>query len=157
MASLSGGASSSQTERSASTRMAILLIWSLVGLLALRTLLTFAFLDSLIDSFGADRGDAGFGREYLESAAPAYVPIALISLVIFGGLLALCAVFIGRGARWARITAIVLSVLVLLGAMLGIFIQATTILFIIINVLIAVTAIGVIYYLARPDSAPRLA
>ncbi|MDQ3735409.1 MAG: hypothetical protein M3400_15680 [Actinomycetota bacterium] len=49
-----------------------------------------------------------------------------------------------------------LSVLVLLGALLGIFIQATTILFIIINVLIAVTAIGVIYYLARPDSAPRL-
>jgi len=138
--------------------MAILLIWSLVALLALRNLLTLVFLDSLIDSFAEGRADAGLGREFLESAAPRYVPIALISLIVFGGLLALCAIFIGKGgARWARIIAIVTSVLVLLGALLGIFVQASTILFIVLNVLVAVTAIGVIYYLARSDSGPRLA
>lgn len=137
--------------------MAIVLIWSLVGLIVLRTLLTLVLLDSLIDSFGEGREDAALGREFLESAAPRYVPIALISLIIFGGLLAMCAIFIGKGARWARITAIVMSVLVLLGALLGIFVQASTILFIVINVLVAVTAIGVIFYLARSDSGTRLA
>ncbi|MGI8652583.1 MAG: hypothetical protein ACR2I7_07285 [Geodermatophilaceae bacterium] len=89
--------------------------------------------------------------------APADVPIALISLVLFGGLLAACAILLPRGARWARITAIVISVLVLLGAMLGIFVQASTILFVVLNVLVAVTALGVIYYLLRPDARGRLA
>lgn len=60
-------------------------------------------------------------------------------------------------ASWARITAIVISVLVLLGALLGIFVQASTILFVVLNVLVAVTALGVIYYLLRPDARGRLA
>jgi hypothetical protein len=137
--------------------MAVLLIWTLVGLLAIRTLLTIVLLDSLIDAFAAGRGDAALGREFIEGAAPAYVPIALISLVLFGGLLALCAIFVGKGAGWARITAIVLSVLVLLGALLGIFLQASTILFIVVNVLVAVTAAGVIYYLLRPNVKGQLA
>jgi len=144
--------------RSAATWMAVLLIWSLVGLLAVRTLLTIVLLDSLLDEVAATRTDtAGRTREYIESVAPAFVPIALISLVLFGGLLALCAIFIGKGARWARITAIVLTVLVLLGALLGIFVQPGTILFLVINVLVAVTSVGVIFYLVRPDAAPRAA
>jgi hypothetical protein len=125
--------------------MAVLLIWTLVGLLAVRTLLTIVLLDSLIDAFAEGRGDAVLGREYLEGAAPAFIPIALISLIVFGGLLALCAIFIGKGARWARVTAIVMSVLALLGALLGIFVQPSTILFIVINV-----------YLIRPDASARL-
>lgn len=157
MATLSSGATGSTAARSPSARMAALLIWTLVGLLVLRTLLTIVLLDSLIDAFGEGRGDAALGREFLEAAAPAYVPIALISLVLFGGLLALSAIFVGKGARWARITAIVISVLVLLGALLGIFLQASTILFIVVNVLVAVTAVGVIFYLLRPDVKGQLA
>lgn len=130
--------------------MAVLLIWTLVALLVVRTLLTIALLDSLIDAFSEGRGDAALGREFIEGAAPAYVPIALISLVVFGGLLALCAIFIPKGAGWARITAIVMSALALLGALLGIFVQASTVLFIVINVLVAVAAAAVIYYLVRP-------
>lgn len=138
--------------------MAVLLIWSLIGLLAVRTLLTIVLLDSLLDEVAATRTDtAGQTREYVESVAPAFVPIALISLVLFGGLLALCAIFIPKGARWARITAIVLSVLVLLGALLGIFVQPGTILFLVINVLVAVTSLGVIFYLVRPDAGARAA
>jgi len=57
-----------------------------------------------------------------------------------------------RGAGWARITAIVISVLVLLGALLGTFLQASTILFVVLNVLVAVTALGVIYYLLQPNA-----
>jgi len=57
-----------------------------------------------------------------------------------------------RGAGWARITAIVISVLVLLGALLGIFLQASTILFVVLNALVAVTALGVIYYLLQPNA-----
>jgi len=156
MASLSSGPAGSMAGRSPSVRMAVLLIWTLVGLLAVRTLLTIVLLDSLIDAFAEGRGDAVLGREYLEGAAPAFVPIALISLIVFGGLLALCAIFIGKGARWARVTAIVMSVLALLGALLGIFVQPSTILFIVINVLVAVTATGVIFYLIRPDASARL-
>ncbi|MBA3280339.1 MAG: hypothetical protein H0U22_16850 [Geodermatophilaceae bacterium] len=50
-----------------------------------------------------------------------------------------------------------ISILVLLGALLGIFVQASTILFVVLNVLVAVTALGVIYYLLRPDARGRLA
>ncbi|MDQ3504789.1 MAG: hypothetical protein M3446_03685 [Actinomycetota bacterium] len=139
--------------RSPSIRMAVLLIWSLIGLLAVRTLLTIVLLDSLLDEVAADRTDTlGRTREYVEAVAPAYVPIALISLILFGGLLAVCAIFVGKGARWARITAIVLSVLVLLGALIGVFAQPGTILFLVINILVAITAVGIIYYLLRPDA-----
>ena len=133
--------------------MAVLLIWSLIGLLAVRTLLTIVLLDSLLDEVAADRTDTlGRTRKYVEAVAPAYVPIALISLILFGGLLAVCAIFVGKGARWARITAIVLSVLVLLGALIGVFAQPGTILFLVINILVAITAVGIIYYLLRPDA-----
>lgn len=153
MASMGSGLTEATAGRSPSTRMAVLLIWSLIGLLAVRTLLTIVLLDSLLDEVAADRTDTlGRTREYVEAVAPAYVPIALISLILFGGLLAVCAIFVGQGARWARITAIVLSVLVLLGALIGIFVQPGTILFLVINVLVAVTAIGVIYYLLQRDA-----
>lgn len=152
MASFGTGAPG-PTAGSSSVRMAVLLIWSLFGLLAVRTLLTIVLLDSLLDEVAADRTDtSGRTREYVESVAPAYVPIAVISLVIFGGLLALCAIFVGRGAGWARITAIVISVLALLGALLGVFVQPGTILFLVLNILIAVTALGVIFYMLRPDA-----
>lgn len=158
MASHSSGSSGHAVGRSASNGMAVLLIWSLVGLLAVRTVLTIVLLDSLLDEVAAERTDTvGASREYVESVAPAFVPIALISLLLFGGLLVLCAIFIPRGGRWARITAIVMSVLVLLGALLGIFVQPGTILFLVINVLVAVTALGVIFYLIRPDPAARAA
>jgi len=138
--------------------MAVLLIWTLIGMLAIRTLLNIVLLDSLIDAWIDDQGAsyADFPRDFVRDLAPGYVPIAVISLVLFGGLLAACAIFLGKGARWARITAIVISVLVLLGALLAIFLQASTILFIVINVLVAVTALGVIYYLARLGTNARV-
>ncbi len=153
MASMGSSTAGVAAGRSPSIRMAVLLIWSLIGLLAVRTLLTIVLLDSLLDEVAADRTDTlGRTREYVEAVAPAYVPIALISLILFGGLLAVCAIFVGKGARWARITAIVLSVLVLLGALIGVFAQPGTILFLVINILVAITAVGIIYNLLRPDA-----
>ncbi len=153
MASMGSSTAGVAAGRSPSIRMAVLLIWSLIGLFAVRTLLTIVLLDSLLDEVAADRTDTlGRTREYVEAVAPAYVPIALISLILFGGLLAVCAIFVGKGARWARITAIVLSVLVLLGALIGVFAQPGTILFLVINILVAITAVGIIYYLLRPDA-----
>lgn len=134
-------------------RMAVLLLWSLVGLIVVRSLLTILLFDTLIDAYGAELLDAGLApRESLEGLAPAYVPIALVQMVLFGGLLALCAIFVARGAPWARIAAIVMSALALLGSLL-VFFQATTILFIVVNVLIGVTALEVIFYLARSKPA----
>ena len=83
MASHGWGSSGHAVGRSASTRMAVLLIWSLVGLLAVRTLLTIVLLGRLV--------------------------------------------------------------------------QPGTILFLVINVLVAVTALGVIVYLIRPDASARAA
>lgn len=53
-------------------------------------------------------------------------------------------------------TAIVVSALSLLGALLGIFVQASTVLFVVINVLVAVTPAGVTFYLLRPDASAGL-
>lgn len=136
----------------ASIRNASLLLWGLVGLMAVRTLLTIVFLDDLVDAYANSlTGGDQLPRALVEDGAPAYVPIALFSLVVFGGLLALCAHFVTRGAPWARIVATMFGSLAALGGLL-VLLQPSTLVFTVLGLLNACLAVAAVVMLFSRES-----
>ncbi|MGI8723379.1 MAG: hypothetical protein ACR2JG_14285 [Geodermatophilaceae bacterium] len=145
-----------RARRSPAVRVAVLVLCALIGLLAVRVLLTFVLMDSLLDLRRADYfgggneviADTDFGRSIIENWRPDYIRHALFLFAIPAVLLALCAVFVAKGARWVRITGVVISVLILAASLSAIFLaRPYTVPFNVIDALIAVTAVGAIVYL----------
>lgn len=137
-----------------SVRTAQMIVYALVALSVIRTIAAIAAKDTLVDYFVESR-DADPGSEYgqrvVAEGAPAFVPIAIISLVIFGGLLLLLAYFFSQGKSWARIVAVVVCVLGALGGLLSLF-QPAPIWYQLLGVLAGLLSIAVIVFLFRPDS-----
>lgn len=159
------GATYQAVQRSAAARIAVLLAWALAGLLVARALLTFLLLDSLLDARTADFFGTGneelinsdFGRDIIENWKPDYPAVALFLLTL-GVVLALCAVFIAAGARWARIVGIGFSVLTMVMAGGQVFgSRPWTMLFAVLDVVIAVIAPCLIYYLFRAGKKAPIA
>lgn len=137
-----------------SVRIATLLMYGLLGVFVLRTIATIAAQDALLDAFAADRGydrDTQFGRLATENGAPAYTAIAIGSLLLFGGLLAVAAVYVQRAAGWARIVATVIAGLNVLGfaVVLG---QPAPAWYKLFGIAAGLLAIGIIVLLYRSDS-----
>lgn len=91
----------------------VTIIWAVVALAVVSTLLTFFYLDDLVDAAGTDLTGA---QE--DAARTGGIIGAVIGFVIFGAVWAALAVFLRKGANWARI---VLTVLVVLGLALSVF------------------------------------
>jgi hypothetical protein len=137
-----------------SVRTATLLIYGLIGLYVLQTILSIAGKDSLIDAYAEEQGidtNSDFGRAVAEEGAPAYVAIAIGSLIIFGGLLVLCAVFINRRANWARIVVTILAALNILGMLLA-FVQPSPWWYKLASILAGLVSIAIIVFLYRSDA-----
>ena len=137
-----------------SVRLATLLIYALLALYVLQTILTIAAKDSLIEAYAQDQGidmNSEVGRTLAEDGAPAYTAIAIGSLIIFGGLLLLCAVFIARRANWARIVATVLAALNVLGMLLT-FAQPSPGWYKVGTILAGLISLAIIVLLYRSDS-----
>ena len=137
-----------------SVRLATQLIYALLAVYVLQTILTLVAKDSLIEAYAEDRGidmNTEVGRIFAEDGAPAYVPIAIGSLVIFGGLLLLCAVFIARRANWARIVATVLAALNVLGMLLA-FVQPSPVWYKLGGIVAGLISLAIIVLLYRSDS-----
>lgn len=151
-----GGSYTAQPTRSAvpsTVNLAAMLLLAVTGVLLLRAVLTYVLFDSLIDDFVEGRGDTALPREVVEEGAPAYKAIALINAVLFGGLLALCAVFVLRGAGWARIVATVVGVLGILGGVVAVL-QPATALFKVLGVVVALALVAAVVLLwLAPSSA----
>lgn len=130
---------------------AALLLWLLAGLLVLRAVLTFVLFDSLVDSWYESRAVAGVPREIIEDGAPAYRQIALGSAILFGGLIALAAAFLPRGARWARILATVVGGFAFLGGLSAI--PQPAVLFTATGLTVAVAAVVAVVALWLPGSS----
>ncbi|MDQ3463907.1 MAG: hypothetical protein M3500_04205 [Actinomycetota bacterium] len=131
-----------------SVRNAALLLWTLVGLMVVRTVLTIVFLDDLLGAYanGLD-GGAAPPPDIASDRTPAYVPIAVTTLVVLGGLLAVCAVFVPRAAGWTRVVATMFASLAALAGLL-VLLQPTTPLFTLLGVLngvVAVTAVVLLF------------
>ncbi len=126
----------------ASVKMAVRLIWTNVALSVVSTILTFTFLDDIVDTAmqgtgGADRDTARLG--------------AIVALVVGVALAALFAYFIAKGANWARIVYTVLLGLGILLNLFGLFGSQPAIL-LIITVLSLLLSVAIVFFLYRPDS-----
>lgn len=134
-------------------RYAALAIWGVLGLAVLRVILTFAFKDDLIDAWIEDNAPgsaAVLGRELAAEGAPAFVGVSLVSLAITA-LLALAAINLPKGRNWARVTAIVFSVLSVVGIALA-FLAPSLVILMIINVLMGLLSIAVIVLLVNSEA-----
>lgn len=129
-----------------SVRTASVLLWVLVGLIAVRTLTTIVLFDDLIDAYAEGDASAGLPRDAVEDAAPAYVSTAVFTFVVLGGLLALCAVYVRRAAGWARIVATMFASLAALAGLL-VLLQPSTPLFTVLGLLNAAVAVAVVVQL----------
>lgn len=139
---------------SPSVRTAVLLMYGLLGVIALRALLSLVAHEALLDAFAKSRDldrNTDYGRYAVESAAPKYTSIAIGSLVIFGILLLLTAAFLRRGAGWARIVATVIAALNLLNIIVVVA-QPAPIWFRLLGVVVAALALGILVLLYRPDA-----
>ena len=143
-----------------SIRTAVNLVWALVGLSVLALVLTVVMRDQLIESWAQASGSYGDmyddgGADAVSDYAPAFVPIAIISTIIFGGIMALLAIFLRRGAGWARIVLTVLAVLGVLGA-LTTFAQHRPALFLVLTVVQLALYVGLLVFLWHRDSSAYL-
>jgi hypothetical protein len=131
--------------------IATALVWTLVGLFVLRAVLTYALFDSLMDSW-VDSRSAGLPREILEEGAPQYKSIGLASAVVIGGVLAAAAVFLARGAGWARIVATIFGVLGFLGGLL-VLAQPAPAWYKLLGLIVAAVALAVVVMLWTPTAS----
>lgn len=84
------------TARPASVQRAVRLLWVLVGLAALTAVLTVLLRADLLDSWSVGHPvDADIKQ-------PAFVPVAIVLLITFIGLIGTLVPFLVVGANWAR-------------------------------------------------------
>ena len=132
-------------------RNAALAVWAVLGLLVLRVILTIAFTDDLVDAYIGDNETLNsLPREFGEEAAPRYTAVA-IGVLVIGAVLALAAANLGKGARWARVVAIVFASLSVLGVVVSL-IAPTIPLLLVVNVLVGVLSAAVIVLLCTGDA-----
>jgi len=137
-------------QATAPVRNATKLLWVLVGIGVLRTILTFALFDSLLDAYVDQQGDTGLSREVVENGAPAYRPVALVTGLLFAAGLAAAALGLSRGRHWARTLGFVLCVLVAFGGLIS-AIAPAPIVFPLLGIANAAVAIAAVVLLAKPD------
>lgn len=135
-----------------SLRRATLAVWAMLALLVVRAILTFVFHDELVDAWVGDRA---LPRELAEAGAPRYSAVAIIVLVV-GAVLAFAALNLPKGARWARVVAIVFAALSLLGAVVSL-IAPTIAILLVINILVGLLAVAVIVLLSMGDTSRHFA
>jgi hypothetical protein len=134
----------------APVRIATTLLWVLVGIGVLRTILTFALFDSLLDTYVDAQGDTGLPREVAEDEAPPYRTVALVSGLLFAAALAVAALGLSEGRSRARILGMVLCGLVAFGGLIS-AIQPAPIIFPLLGLVNAAVAIAAEVFLAKPE------
>jgi hypothetical protein len=130
---------------------AMALVWTLIGLLVLRAVLTFLLFDSLMDAWVKSRS-AGLPREVLEEGAPGYKAIGLASAIVIGGVLAASAVSLARGARWARVVVTIFGVLGFLGGLIGL-VQPAPVWYKLFGLIVAAVALAAVVLLWLPAAS----
>lgn len=136
----------------ATVRLAAMLLLAVTGVLVVRAVLTYLWFDDLIDWYIEWRGLERLPREVAADFAPGYRSFALVNVLVFGTALAVLAVFVLRGAGWARIAATVVGVLGLLGGVLSV-VQPATIPFRMLGALVALGLAAAVVLLWMPASS----
>ena len=133
-------------------KLATTVVWAVLGLLVLRVILTFVFADDLVDAWIGDNATAkAMPRELAEAGAPKYTGVA-IGVLVIGAVLALAAVNLGKGARWARVVAIVFAALSIVGVVVSLIAPSIAVL-IVLNIVVGLLSVATIVLLVRKDSS----
>lgn len=103
--------------RPAPVSLAVKLIWAGIALSLVSAIITFAVLDDLVDAALDQSSAQGVSEATMRASVLGGV---VVGLVIGVGLNVLLAIFIARGANWARITYTVLAALGLVFGLIGI-------------------------------------
>lgn len=88
-------------QRPTSVTNALRVQWALVAVSAIGTGVTVLMRDALLEGWAAARG----GLDAVEQsgiATPAFVPVALVTFLVYASLAWVIAVLFGGGHRWAR-------------------------------------------------------
>ena len=135
----------------ASVATAVKLIWASIALSLLSFVLTFAFLDDIIDQALKDPNISGTTNE--DAVRVGAISGAIIGLVIGVGLTLLLVTFIKKGANWARITYTVLGVLGLVFGLIGLAGEQPVILKL-LGVLSMLLTAAILVFLWKKESNP---
>lgn len=135
-----------------SVRRATLAVWAMLALLVLRTILTFVFHDDLVDAWVGDRA---MPRQFAEEGAPRYSAVA-IGVLVIGVILAFAAINLAKGARWARVVAIIFAALSLLGVAVSLL-APTIAVVLVINIVVGLLALAVIILLSTGETSRHFA
>ena len=94
-------------------KTSVAIVWATVALSVISTILTFILLDEIVEAAGVE-----LDSTEEDAARIGGIVGGIIGFLIFGALWILLAVFLRKGASWARI---VLTVLAALGLLTGLF------------------------------------
>ena len=134
------------TEPPQAIKTAVTVVWAVVVLSVLSVILTFLYLDDLVEAAGENLTSAE------QDAARSFaIVVAIITLLVFGALWVVCGVFLRKGANWARIVLTVLSVLGLAFGLFGLFVDQPAI-FLVLGVVELVLYVVLLYFLWRKES-----
>ncbi len=133
-----------------SVRTSVTLVWAIVALSVLNAVLSLVYLDELVDAAtqgqSVDRGTATTG----------VVVGAVFSLLVFGGLWVLLALFLRRAANWARIVLTVFAALGVVFGAIGLFASDEPLFVTVTNLVTVVLQAALLYFMWRPDSSTYL-
>lgn len=133
-------------------KLATTAVWAVLGLLVLRTILTFVFADDLLDAWIDGNSTAkALPRQLAENSAPKYSAVA-IGVLVIGAVLAMAAINLAKGARWARVVAIVFAALTIVGVVVSLIAPSIAVL-VVLNIVVGVLAIATIGLLVTKEAS----
>ncbi|MBA3264799.1 MAG: hypothetical protein H0T14_00290 [Nocardioidaceae bacterium] len=139
-----------RAEPPASISTSFNIILGVLALSALSTVLSFVYLDELVEAANVDT--AGIDLDAARSSA---MIGAVIGFLVFGALWVLFGVFLRKGANWARI---VLSILVALGLVFGLLglSREQPVVFLLLSLAQLALYAALMYFMWRPESTAYL-
>lgn len=141
-------------EKPAPVAMAVNIIWVNIALSVLSTILTFLYLDTLVDAALESSGQTG--QAVADTARAGAVIGAIIGLVIGAGLYLLLAIFIGKGHNWARIVYTILGAIGIIFGLIGLATGGTPVLMLLVSVVSMVLTAAAIFLLWKKESTAWL-
>lgn len=143
------------TEPPASVTMAVNLIWASIALSLLSAIITFVMLDTLVDQAVEDAGLSTSGVD-ADAVRAGAIGGAIFGLVIGVGIMVLLAIFIKKGANWARIVFTVLAAIGIIFGIPGLFGSNPAIL-VVLSLISLGLSIATLFFLWKKESGPWFA
>jgi hypothetical protein len=138
-------------EPPASIRTAVTIVYVLLAVSFLSLILQLVFLDEIVDRALEAQG-SGVNEDAVRTGA---IVGGVFGFLVFGGLYVVLAIFLRKGANWARIVLTVLGALGLIFGVFGLFGDEPVLVTLFRVVTLALTA-ALLFFMWRPDASAYL-